>query len=70
MANEDYLKLEGGEKLIEFIILNSSITDADIDKWNAANAKKAPKDQESVSTPISRLYYDITIAFVNPNVFI
>src|SRR5690606_5512026 len=36
-------------KLIEFIILNSSITDAEIQKWNAQNAKKG-KDMELVST--------------------
>jgi len=48
MANEDYLKLEGGEKLIEFVILNSSITDAEIEKWNAQNSKKG-KDQELVN---------------------
>ena len=53
MANEDYLKLEGGDRLIEFIIINSSITDQEIEKWNQANAKKGPKDQETTS--MSRL---------------
>jgi len=40
MANENYLCLYGGEALIEFIILTSSISDEDIKKWNDANQKK------------------------------
>eukprot|EP01127_Copromyxa_protea_P018695 TRINITY_DN5940_c0_g1_i1.p1 TRINITY_DN5940_c0_g1~~TRINITY_DN5940_c0_g1_i1.p1 ORF type:complete len:1700 (-),score=516.03 TRINITY_DN5940_c0_g1_i1:86-4894(-) len=40
MANENYLCLEGGETLVEFIILNSSITDEQIKKWEEAQGKK------------------------------
>lgn len=40
MANESYLHLEGGEALVEFIILNSSIPDEEITQWNLAQAKK------------------------------
>lgn len=36
MANESYLSLEGGEAMVEFIILNSSITDAEIKAWQLA----------------------------------
>lgn len=39
MANENYLCLEGGETLVEFIILNSSITDEEIKKWEDAQGK-------------------------------
>ena len=34
MASQDYLSLEGGETLIEFIIRNASISDEEIDKYN------------------------------------
>jgi len=40
MANENYLSLYGGEALIEYIILTSSISDEEIKKWNDAAAKK------------------------------
>jgi len=50
MANEDYLSLYGGENLIEFIILNSAITDEEIKKWNDANAKKKA-DQQPATSP-------------------
>jgi maestro heat-like repeat-containing protein family member 1 len=34
MASHDYLRLEGGENLVGFIIRQSSISDEEIDNWN------------------------------------
>jgi len=46
MANENYLCLEGGEALVEFFILNSSITDAEIKAWQQAQKGKNPNSQK------------------------
>lgn len=45
MASQDYLSLEGGQSLVEFIIRHSAITDAEIDKFVAA--KVSSRDDDS-----------------------
>eukprot|EP01126_Amoeba_proteus_P067356 TRINITY_DN9930_c0_g1_i5.p1 TRINITY_DN9930_c0_g1~~TRINITY_DN9930_c0_g1_i5.p1 ORF type:complete len:1273 (-),score=291.41 TRINITY_DN9930_c0_g1_i5:204-4022(-) len=49
MANEDYLSLEGGEGLVEYIIFNSSITDEYIKKWSENQKKTGVNDPAAVS---------------------
>ena len=34
MASHDYLSLEGGETFVEFIVRNSSTSEAEIDRYN------------------------------------
>eukprot|EP01094_Clydonella_sp_ATCC50884_P016628 TRINITY_DN2764_c0_g1_i4.p1 TRINITY_DN2764_c0_g1~~TRINITY_DN2764_c0_g1_i4.p1 ORF type:complete len:993 (-),score=383.24 TRINITY_DN2764_c0_g1_i4:263-3241(-) len=42
MSSHDYLLLEGGESLVEFIVRQSAITDAEVQKFDAA-VKKSKK---------------------------
>eukprot|EP01129_Flabellula_baltica_P010720 TRINITY_DN4560_c0_g1_i1.p1 TRINITY_DN4560_c0_g1~~TRINITY_DN4560_c0_g1_i1.p1 ORF type:complete len:1619 (+),score=365.55 TRINITY_DN4560_c0_g1_i1:442-5298(+) len=49
MAPKGYLGLEGGDRMIEFIILNSSISDEEIENYREANKKNKNKDPEAVS---------------------
>jgi len=49
MASHDYLSLEGGESLVEFIVRHCAVSDADIAKANAAAAKeRAGTEKRSV----------------------
>eukprot|EP01125_Pyxidicula_operculata_P019218 TRINITY_DN694_c5_g1_i1.p1 TRINITY_DN694_c5_g1~~TRINITY_DN694_c5_g1_i1.p1 ORF type:complete len:1709 (+),score=479.86 TRINITY_DN694_c5_g1_i1:28-5154(+) len=53
MANENYLCLYGGESLIEFVIMNSSISDAEIKKWNEAQNQSKKKGAQDASPSVS-----------------
>jgi len=46
MASQDYLTLEGGETLVEFIIRNASISDDEIDRFNKNKVKKKRKKRK------------------------
>jgi hypothetical protein len=53
MANQNYLQLEGGEALVAFITKNSSISDDEIERYNAA--QKAAKGVDPNATSPSEL---------------
>ena len=47
MASHNYLSLEGGESLVEFIVRHCAVSDADIAKANAAAAKERAGNDKS-----------------------
>eukprot|EP01119_Soliformovum_irregulare_P013154 TRINITY_DN3473_c0_g1_i1.p1 TRINITY_DN3473_c0_g1~~TRINITY_DN3473_c0_g1_i1.p1 ORF type:complete len:1648 (+),score=609.13 TRINITY_DN3473_c0_g1_i1:20-4963(+) len=57
MAHHGYLSLEGGETLVEFIVLNCSITDEQIAAWNAQKNKEgtSPLELRTLSDNILNL---------------
>lgn len=50
MAQHDYLGLEGGQEIIEWVVLNSSISDAEIADWERKRAEKAQKKKEEAGS--------------------
>jgi len=49
MAAHDYLSHEGGETLVEFIVTNASITDAEIEREKEARSKEKSPDPNAVT---------------------
>lgn len=46
MASHDYLSLEGGEYLVEFIVGNCAITDGEVEAYDAAMEKQKKKNKK------------------------
>lgn len=49
MAQHDYLSLEGGEEIVEWVVLNAAIGDAEVAAWDAKQAEKKKNNSKEAT---------------------